>query len=87
MSGGFQENSKYPWILGATRCRQKEKGSQPNPGPWAGSVVSTDENLGIGVRATQEKWDNIKCLLEGLRAQLEKQTHLHLKELEGFGEC
>lgn len=73
--------------LGNQIATHKMRPASQNPGPWAGSVVSTDENLGIGVRATQEKWDNVKCLLEGLRAQLEKQTHLHLKELEGFGEC
>lgn len=54
-----------------------------NPGPWAGSVVTTDET-GVRVHAMQEKWDKVKCLINKLKATLRETSILDRKELESI---
>ncbi len=53
------------------------------PGPWAGSMVITT-SCGVGVKATQEKWNKTKRLLDILWGWLEKGDWLDRKELESM---
>jgi hypothetical protein len=49
--------------LGIQVATQKTRPPSPNLGPWAGAMVVLD-NEGVGVKATQEKWENTKVLLK-----------------------
>jgi hypothetical protein len=69
--------------LGIQIASRKTRPPARNPGPWAGSVVMTDDN-GIGVRATQEKWDKVKGLVHHLWRQLACGDDLNMKELESI---
>jgi hypothetical protein len=86
MSGGFQENSKYPWILGATRCRQKEKGSQPNPGPWAGLIVITN-NTSVQTTLSKDRWDKAKSMITWIKEQISRGPVIEFKTLERYCRC
>ncbi len=42
------------------------------------------DDTGVGVRATQKKWDKVKCLINKLKAKLDGTDELDRKELESL---
>jgi hypothetical protein len=54
-----------------------------NPEPWAGSIVVAD-NVGIGVRCSQEKWNKAKELISSLIRLGDKIDWTELDKIRGF---
>lgn len=55
----------------------------PQPGPWAGAMVVLD-GTGVGVKATQEKWDKTKEQLAHTNKLLDQGGDLDRKLLESY---
>jgi hypothetical protein len=69
--------------LGIQVATRKTRPPTRHPGAWAGSTVISDAN-GVGVKATQEKWDKTKSILKKLWEWLEEDEMLDRKELESM---
>lgn len=69
--------------LGIQVASRKTRPPTQNPGAWAGSTVITN-SLGVGVKATQEKWNKTKQLLDTLWSWLKNGDYLDRKELESM---
>ena len=56
------------------------------PGAWAGATVITDENEGLFVTCSQEKWDKAKnIILKWLKSKIQTGSwKLDWKEIVGF---
>lgn len=61
--------------LGIQVATRKTRPPATNPGPWSGSMITTDD-IGIGVRATQEQWDNPELFLKTLCNSLTQASPL-----------
>jgi hypothetical protein len=53
--------------------------TNPISGAWAGSIVITDEN-GVGVQATQEKWEKAQQILANLQESISDLLHRNTLE-------
>jgi hypothetical protein len=42
------------------------------------------DDTGVGVCATQKKWDKVKCLINKLKAKLDETVELDRKELDSI---
>jgi len=69
--------------LGIQIAARKTRPPTRHPGAWAGSTVITD-TTGVGVKATQEKWEKTKLILEKLWEWLAQEKMLDRKELESM---
>jgi hypothetical protein len=71
------------WLsyLGIQIATRKTRPPATNAGPWSGSMVLTD-GVGIGVKATQEKWDKTKAALEETLRLIDTGKPIDRKVLE-----
>jgi hypothetical protein len=67
--------------LGIHHSLKKQKGSSKMTGPWAGSMIFLHEGGGVRILVTQDKWDEMKRLLEAL-VVLDESEWLDFKSLE-----
>jgi hypothetical protein len=67
--------------LGIQVAARKTRPPAKHPGPWSGSMVSTDVH-GVAVRATQEKWEKIKMQVRQILEQVEAGQPIERKFLE-----
>ena len=65
-------------FLGMQHAARKLRDMTQEPGPWAGSVVNTEE--GVFILTSQEKWDKTKRILRELRTQV-KEGKLNTADL------
>ena len=56
-------------FLGMQHAARKLRDLSCTPGPWAGSVVNTDD--GVHLLTSQEKWDKTRRILLDLKSQIE----------------
>ncbi len=70
-------------FLGIQTAARKTCPPSQREGAWAGSIVITDAS-GVGVKATQEKWEKTKGLLNTLYSWIEEGDQLDRKKLESF---
>ena len=73
--------------LGIQDASRKRTSPSQTPGPWAGSVVHTDDKLVALV--SQKKWDKMKSMISELdqllRAREDKKVpHKRLEQIRGF---
>jgi len=69
--------------LGIQIATRKTRPPSTSPGPWAGSVISTQKE-GIGVRISQDKWAKTKALLQHTLDLIDGQGPIPLKILESY---
>lgn len=69
--------------LGIQIASRKTRPPSTHPGPWAGSVVTTQAE-GIGVKVSQDKWDKTKKLLQHTLELIEEQAQIPLRLLESY---
>ena len=69
--------------LGIQNATQKTRPPSTKPGPWAGSVVTTQDE-GIGVKLSQDKWEKTKRILQHTLELIDAQAPLPLKLLESY---
>ncbi len=69
--------------LGIQIAARKTRPPSKHPGPWAGSMMVADAT-GVGVKATQEKWDKMKGLLLKVQTWIENGNVMRRKELESI---
>lgn len=70
-------------FLGIQTAARKTCPPSQREGAWVGSIVITDAS-GVGVKATQEKWEKTKGLLNTLYSWIEEGDQLDRKKLESF---
>lgn len=68
-------------FLGIQVASRKTRPPSRTPGPWAGAMVLGDER-GTGVKATQEKWEKTRRLLEQTLAWIDSGDPICRKVLE-----
>ena len=70
--------------LGIQDAARKRTEPSRTPGPWAGSVIHTED--GVRALVTQKKWDKIKSLIAELEqmSKLEKVPRKRLEQIRGF---
>jgi hypothetical protein len=85
----WQANSKAGRTcnhLGIKYAPRKRRGSSRTPGPWAVSMIYTDDpEEGGRVLISQKKWYKAKRLLQSLRTKLDESLWVDHKELEKTG--
>jgi hypothetical protein len=81
--GAMHQVSTLLSYLGIQVASRKTRPPTQRSGAWAGSVVVTDK-YGVGVKATQEKWDKAKRLVETLLEWVEAGEPMKRKELESI---
>lgn len=69
--------------LGIQVATRKTRPPSRQPGPWSGAMVLTDD-LGVGVRATQDKWDKTKSQLTDTLRLIDLGQPIHRKTLESY---
>lgn len=69
--------------LGIQIATRKTRPPSTSPGPWAGSVESTQKE-GIGVRISQDKWAKTKALLQHTLDLIDGQGPIPLKIRESY---
>jgi len=69
--------------LGIQVATRKTRPPSPQPGPWAGAMVVLD-GIGVGVKATQDKWDKTKGQLMHIQQLLQQGGMLDRKLLESY---
>jgi hypothetical protein len=69
--------------LGIQVATRKTRPPSRQPGPWSGSMVLTDD-LGVGVRATQDKWDKTKSQLANTLRLIDLGQPIPRKTLESY---
>ena len=57
-------------FLGMQHAARKLRDMTQKPGPWAGSVVNTED--GVFILTSQEKWDKTRRILKELEAQVKE---------------
>ena len=77
----------YLGIQDALR-KLRAAGGEKMPGAWAGAVVHVDDDKGVVLLTSQEKWDRLKAIsrkwLERLNAGEEALPHKELQSDRGF---
>jgi hypothetical protein len=73
------------WLayLGIQMALRKIRPPTQSPGAWAGSIVITNDS-GVGVQATQEKWEKVQGILNRLHESLTEGGLLHRNSLESM---
>jgi hypothetical protein len=70
-------------FLGIQFAARKTRPPSRSPGPWAGAMVVTDAH-GVGVKATQSKWDKTRQLLEQTLQWIDSREPICRKSLESI---
>lgn len=76
----FSSKAAYLGIQIATR---KTRPPSQSPGPWAGSVV-VSQDAGVGVKVSQDKWEKTKAILHHTLDLINSHTPIPLKTLESY---
>jgi len=69
--------------LGIQIATRKTRPQAKQPGPWAGSMVIAQEE-GVGVKATQDKWNKTQQLLKHTLQLIDLGTPIDRKVLESY---
>ena len=69
--------------LGIQVALRKTRPPSQQPGPWSGAMILTGP-AGIGVKATQEKWEKVKGQLQKTLEWIDTKEPIPRKELESI---
>ncbi len=63
MEAGHTISTRESWVgIQDTLCKLRCSGGTRTPGAWAGASVCVDNDLGVVVLTSQEKWDWLKSI-------------------------